>query len=219
MKPSSTLVARSLLTVSLGCFAWACNTDPAKGKAQATVTSASAPVTAAVPAAGAVSYAFSNDGSTIEFVGAKVSAKHEGSFKAFRGTIGVVDADPTKSNVNVEIAIASLAVDPAKLARHLQSADLLDAEKFPKSKFASTAIKAGAENGATHTVSGNLELHGVSKGITFPAKITTSAEQVSVEAEFAINRKDFSIVYPGMPDDLIKDEVLIKLALHAKKAP
>jgi polyisoprenoid-binding protein YceI len=219
MKPSSTIVARSLLTVTLGCLAWACNTDPAKGKTQATVTSATALVTAAAPAAGAVSYAFSNDGSTLQFVGAKVSAKHEGSFKAFRGTISVVGADPTKSNVNAEIEIASLSVDPAKLAGHLKSPDFFNAEKFPKGKFASTAIKAGGENGATHTVTGNLELHGVTRGITFPAKIKIEADQVSVDAEFAINRKDFSIVYPGMPDDLIKDDVLIKLALHAKRTP
>ncbi|HET7542858.1 MAG TPA: YceI family protein [Polyangiaceae bacterium] len=219
MKASSTLIARSLLTVSLGCLAWACNNDPAKGKTQATVTSATEPVTAAAPAAGSVSYAFSNEGSTLEFVGAKVTAKHNGAFKAFRGTINVVGGDATKSNVNAEIDIASLSIEPAKLSGHLKTPDFFDAEKFPKAKFASTAIKAGGDNGATHTVSGNLELHGVSKGITFPAKITIEADHVMVNAEFAINRKDFSIVYPGMPDDLIKDEVLIKLALHAKKAP
>jgi len=219
MKSTSALVAHSLLLVSLGCLGLGCNTDPAKGKTQATVTSATGPVIAAAPAAGAVSYAFSNEGSTLQFVGAKVSAKHEGSFKAFHGTINVVGADATKSNVNAEIEIASLTVEPPKLSGHLKSADFFDAEKFPKGKFVSTAIKAGGENGATHTISGNLELHGVTKGITFPAKIKIEPELVTVDAEFAINRKDFSIVYPGMPDDLIKDEVLIKLALRAKKAP
>jgi polyisoprenoid-binding protein YceI len=219
MKSPSKIVNHSLFLVLLGCLGAGCNTDPAKGKTQATVTSATQPVTAAAPAAGAVSYVFSNEGSKLEFVGAKVSAKHEGSFKAFRGTVNVVGADPTKSNVNAEIDMASLSIEPSKLAGHLKSPDFFDAEKFPKGKFASTAIKAGGENGATHTVSGNLELHGVTKGITFPAKIKIEPEQVTVDAEFAINRKDFSIVYPGMPDDLIKDDVLIKLALVAKKAP
>src|SRR5689334_18762679 len=199
MKTSTTFVARSLFTLALCSLAWGCNNDPAKGKTQATVTSAAEAVTAA-PTAGAVSYAFSNDGSTVDFVGAKVSAKHDGSFKAFRGTINVVGGDATKSSVNAEIDIASLSIEPAKLAGHLKTPDFFDAEKFPKAKFISTAIKAGGENGATHTVSGNLELHGVTKGITFPAKIKIDADQVSVDAEFAINRKDFSIVYPGMPD-------------------
>jgi len=38
-----------------------------------------------------------------------------------------------------------------------------------------------------------------------------------VQASFGINRKDFNIIYPGMPDDLIKDEVLIRLNVNAKK--
>lgn len=209
--------AIALFASFLGLLATSgCNTDPAKGKTQATVGSATAPVTA--PAAGAVNYTFSNDGSKVEFVGAKVSAKHEGSFGAFRGTIGVVDNDAAKSRVNAEIDIASLTVEPPKLAGHLKSADFFDAEKFPHGTFTSTAIKAGGDNGATHTVTGNLELHGVTKSITFPAKIKIDADSVSVDAEFAINRKDFAIVYPGMPDDLIKDDVLIKIALRAKKA-
>ena len=200
----------------LGALATGCNTDPAKGKTQATVGSATAPVTA--PTAGAVKYAFSNDGSKVEFVGAKVSAKHEGSFAAFRGTIAVVDNDATKSSVNAEIDIASLTVEPPKLAGHLKTPDFFDAAKFPHGTFTSTAIKAGGENGATHTVTGNLELHGVTKAITFPAKIKIEGDSVSVDAEFAINRKDFGIVYAGMADDLIKDDVLIKLSLRAKKS-
>jgi polyisoprenoid-binding protein YceI len=124
-----------------------------------------------------------------------------------------------KSSVTAEIDIASLTVEPAKLARHLKTPDFFDAEKFPKAKFASTAIVAGGAAGATHTVTGNLELHGVSKSISFPAKIAIAGDSVSVDAEFAINRKDFGIVYAGMADDLIKDDVLIKLTLRAKQVP
>ena len=219
MRTSSALHSRLLLSlVLLGAVSVGCDNDPAKGKTQATVGSATAPVTAA-PRGAVVNYAFSNDGSKVEFVGAKVTAKHEGSFGAFRGSIALVDGDPSKSTVNAEIDMASLTVEPAKLAGHLKSADFFDAQKFPKAKFVSTAIKPSTEGGATHTVTGNLELHGQTKAITFPAKIKVEGDQVSVDAEFAINRKDFSIVYPGMPDDLIKDEVLIKLALHGKKAP
>ncbi len=218
MKPSLFILRFSVL-VALSGVVCGCNTDPAKGKTQATVGSASAPVMATPPAAGAVSYAFSNDGSKVEFVGAKVSAKHEGSFAAFRGTIGLVDGEPTKSTVNAEIDIASLTVEPAKLAGHLKTPDFFDAAQFPKAKFASTAVKAGGEAGATHTVTGNLELHGVTKAISFPATIKVEGDAVSVNAEFAINRKDFAINYPGMADDLIKDDVLIKLTLHGKKTP
>lgn len=38
------------------------------------------------------------------------------------------------------------------------------------------------------------------------------------KAEFDINRKDFGIVYAGRTDDLIRDEVVIRLDFTAKAA-
>jgi len=191
-----------------------CNADPAKGKAQAT---AAEPVAAAAAPAAAVKYPFSNADSKLEFVGAKVTRKHDGSFQTFTGSVNVVDGDPTKSSVTTEVDVASLKTDEEKLTNHLKTADLLDAAKYPKATFTSTSIKAGGEQGATHTVTGNLQLHGVTKSISFPATIKLGATAVEVSAEFAINRKDFGVVYPGMPDDLIKDQVLLKLQIQAKK--
>jgi polyisoprenoid-binding protein YceI len=196
----------------------ACDNDPAKGKAQAKVSEA-APDTAAAAAPGvSVSYAFSQAGSSIDWVGAKVTAKHDGKFNTFSGKVDVVDGDATKSSANVEIDLASVSSDTEKLTAHLKSPDFFDVAKFPKATFKTTQIKAGGEGGATHTVTGNLDLHGVTKAITFPATIKTSADAVQINAEFAINRKDFQIVYPGMANDLIKDEVLLKLKLDAKKS-
>jgi polyisoprenoid-binding protein YceI len=209
MKTSSLLTA-SLLVLALA----ACDNDPAKGKTQATATAALA-VTAAP--ASAVKYAFSGADSRIDFTGAKVTRKHEGSFQTFTGTVNLVDSDPLKSSVAVDIEVASLKADEEKLTGHLKSGDLLDAAKFPKATFTSTSIKAGGANGATHTVTGNFQLHGVTKSISFPATVKTSGDAVDVDAEFAINRKDFGVIYPGMPDDLIKDEVLLKLHIHARR--
>lgn len=207
------LLGISVLALSLA----ACNNDPAKGKSQA--TAAEAVTAAAAPAAGAsVKYAFTNADSKLDFVGAKVTRKHDGSFQTFSGTITVVDNDPAKSSVTALIDVGSIKSDDEKLTGHLKSPDLLDVGKFPQATFTSTSIKAGGDKGATHTITGNFQLHGVTKSISFPANVKTSAESVDVDAEFAINRKDFGIVYPGMPDDLIKDDVLLKLQIRAKKA-
>lgn len=207
----STLVSLSLLVLAAG----ACDNDPAKGKAQA---SAAAPLAATEVPATAAKYTFSNADSRIEFVGAKVTRKHDGSFQTFTGTVNLVENDPTKSSVAVEIDAASIKADDEKLTGHLKSPDFLDAAKHPKVTFTSTSVKPGGEKGATHTVTGNLQLHGVTKSITFPATIKTSGDTVDVDAEFAINRKDFGIVYPGMPDDLIKDDVLLKLHIRARRS-
>jgi polyisoprenoid-binding protein YceI len=212
-----------LSLVSLACHAClsvsACNTDPAKDKSKATVAEA---VSVAAPSgasnAGATVYAFSQDDSKLEFVGAKVTGKEEGYLKVFSGKIQSPDGKPENSTVNAEMDIASLTMGKAKLMEHLKSPDFFDAARFPKGTFVSTSVKAGGEKGATHTITGNLTLHGVTKSITFPATIHIAADSAQTDAEFAINRKDFGIAYPGAPDDLIKDEVLVKLTIRAKKA-
>lgn len=199
------------------CFAlFACDSNPAEGKSVAKVNEAVTPAPAA-SSTDAVKLTFSNDGSKIDFVGAKVTKKHDGSFAVFSGTIDWVEASPEKSAVKVEIDTSSIQADDAKLTSHLKTPDLLDVAKYPKATFESTSVKTGGEGGASHTVTGNFNLHGVTKSITFPAKISGRADGADVDAEFAINRKDFEITYPGMPDDLIKDEVLIKLQIRAKK--
>ena len=196
-----------------------CNNNPSEGKSIAKVGEPAQVAQQLGSATAATKYVFSNAASKIEFVGAKVTRKHDGAFNVFSGALDLVDGDPSKSIVTVEIATGSLTADDPKLTSHLKSPDLLDVEKFPKATFRSTAIKLGGEGGASHTVTGNFSLHGVSKSITFPVKVKVVADSVDADAEFAINRKDFGVVYPGMPDDLIKDDVLIKLTLHGIKVP
>lgn len=210
-----TRIGASTLALSLALVVSACDNNPSKGKTQVTTAE---PVTAAAVPASASKYTFSNADSKIDFVGAKITRKHDGSFQAFTGSVNLVDNNPEKSSVSTEIDVGSLKTDEEKLTAHLKTADLLDVGKYPKATFASTSIKAGGANGATHTVTGNFQLHGVTKSITFPAAIKVNGDAVDVDAEFAIKRKDFGIVYPGMPDDLIKDDVLLKLHLHSTKA-
>lgn len=201
-----------------GMLALGCNNDPAAGK---TKVEASAPVAPApqpaAPAASAVTFTLAPTAGSIDFVGAKITDKHEGSFKNFSGAIHYIDGQIEKSHVTVSIDVNSLQVDPEKLRGHLLSADFFDVEKFPQATFSSTSIVAKPAGAATHEITGNLELHGVKKSITFPASITANDTGLMVAAEFAINRKDFNIVYPGKPDDLIKDDVLIKLKFNPKK--
>ena len=210
---------RNLLTLAL-CLAGlaGCDNKPAEGKPKAAVSELAQPAGPVSPAGELTSYSFSQENSKVEFTGAKVTGKHLGSFKTFTGTIRTQagSSDATAGSVDVSIEMDSLAADADKLTEHLKSPDLLDAVAFPRATFSSTKIEKN--EGASYTVTGNFSLHGVPKQITFPATIRLSPEQVEAEAEFAINRKDFNITYPGKPDDLISDDVLIKLTIRAPKA-
>ena len=110
--------------------------------------------------------------------------------------------------------------DSDNLTGHLKNQDFFDVPKFPTSKFVTTKVAPGGDAklaGSNTMITGNLTLHGVTKQIAFPAKVeVTEAGAVKLESEFAINRKDFGIVYGGKADDLIRDEVVIKLAVKAQ---
>lgn len=181
---------------------------------KAVVDAAPAPTANTAPLEGALPYPFTQADSKLTWVGAKITGKHEGAFGVFGGIVELVGNDPTKSRVRAEIDTTSLTTAPEKLVAHLKSPDFFAVQEWPKAAFVSTAI---AKAGEAYTVTGDLTLHGVTKSISFPATITATEPEVSVTADFKINRKDFGIVYPGMPDDLIADDVAIKLDIHAKK--
>lgn len=207
-----------LLVLPLVVLALTACPDPAKNKPKAEVSPTLVQQVVDLPAlAGAVPHTFSNADSKLLWTGAKVSKKHPGGFTAFSGLVELVGGDPTKSRVRVDIDMTSVVTDAPKLVGHLKSPDFFDVEKFARSTFVSDAVVAKADAAGTFDVSGTLTLHGVSKRLTFPASISVEGDTVKVKAEFAINRKDFGIVYPGAPDDLIADEVLIALDVAAKK--
>ncbi|MEO7660454.1 MAG: YceI family protein, partial [Pyrinomonadaceae bacterium] len=76
--------------------------------------------------------------SKIEFVGSKVTGKHEGGFRSFEGVIDLVNDKAVDSSVVVEIKMVSVFTDADGLTKHLQTGDFFEAEKFPISKFVST---------------------------------------------------------------------------------
>lgn len=208
--------------LSLVVFMTACE-DPAANKPKATTTNttANAPAntanTATAPAK-SETLALNPETSKIGFVGSKVTGKHDGGFKKFTGSIDLVNGKPEESKVSVDIDVASVFTDQDGLTKHLQTGDFFDVAKFPKATFASTKIVPDTANGAgNYTITGDLELRGVKKSITFPATITVSDLEVTVNAEFSINRKDFGILYAGKADDLIRDDVVLKLDLKTAR--
>ncbi len=200
------------LALGLALSVTACS-NPADGKPQAKVEEAAPQDNAATPAAKSGGYSVNAAASKLEFVGSKVTGSHPGGFKSFTATVDPKGDKVEGGSVSVEIDIDSMFSDSEKLTGHLKSPDFFDAKAHPKATFQSSEIKAGGSDGHSHTVVGNLGLHGVTKQITFPANIAMDGGKVTVKSEFSINRKDFDMAYAGKADDLIRDEVVIKLDL------
>lgn len=162
---------------------------------------------------GGTKYVFA-EGSEVTFVGSKVTGSHKGGFKTISGHFTVKDGALAGNDHAVKIDMNSIWSDDEKLTGHLKSGDFFEVEKFPESTFAATSLTKKSDT--EYEVAGNFTLHGVTKNISFPATAETEGDTVKITADFNINRKDFGVVYAGMPDNLIRDEVVIGLNLVVK---
>jgi polyisoprenoid-binding protein YceI len=211
MKSATAVLALSVLMLAPACRESEIDQKPA---AEVSDVATSTETVATAPTAGATTQNVIKEKSSIRFVGAKVTRDHKGEFKNFDGSVEYVAGKPT--NVNFTIDLNSIETDEAKLTGHLKTADFFDVAKYPTATFTSTSLTeapAGTAGGATHVLKGNLNMHGVSKEVTVPVTTQTTAEGVRATSDFTINRHDWGISYKGMADDLIKDEVLMKLDL------
>jgi polyisoprenoid-binding protein YceI len=218
MKSRSLFFALMLLTIP-ACQKSEITDKPA---AEVTDTSATAADTAATTTQSGPSTRANvlKEKSKIEWVAGKVTRDHNGSFKTFDG--GIEYAGATPQAISFDIDLNSVESDDEKLTGHLKSPDFFDVAKFPKATFTSTSLTpadAGAPAGTTHMLRGTLDLHGVQKEVVIPVKTEQTAEGVRTTSEFTINRHDWGISYKGMADDLIRDNVLMKLDLWFPPPP
>ncbi len=210
------------LTILILALVGGCS-DPTADKTAATVT---APIEVAQPAPDASTpdpaapaaqvFKFTNEGNGIDFEGYKVTGSHVGGFGAFQGSVTVPAGDIAQAQIDLTIDMTSTYSDAPDLTKKLLSADFFEAETYPTSVFKSTSIAKSPAGGDTYDVTGNLTLHGVTKGITFPANITVNGDTLETSAEFTIKRFDWNVNFKGMADDLIREDVLLYFDITAK---
>ncbi len=163
--------------------------------------------------------------STLGWIGTKPSGKHNGSFAITSGNVQL--ADGTIKGGEFVIDMNSLTVldltgkGKEGLEGHLKAPDFFDVAKNPISTFAiSDVAKLDAAQtttlvGATHTIAGNLTMHGVTKNISFPAIVTVAKKKITAVADFNIDRTEWGMSYGA--DGKVAKEVNLKLNLVAGK--
>ncbi len=180
--------------------------------------------------------------SKIEWVATKVTGYHTGTVNIKDGQVDVKDGNISggklvldMSSIVVSGPAGSDEKANAKLLGHLKSPDFFEVASHPEATFVITEVKpfSGAVKDTTdprqqtiskykvvnptHSVSGNLTIKGISKNIVFPAQITVTGNMVDAIARFNVDRTQWNIVYPGKPDDLIRNDIHFGFALKAAK--
>ena len=124
--------------------------------------------------------------------------KVRGQLGAFTGTARIDEANPSASQVDLSIDVASIETGSADRDGHLKSADFFDAETYPSITFTSTDVQ---RDGTDWTITGDLTIKDVTKSLTIPFEQTGSAQdpfgnvRVGFEGETTITRKDWGLTW------------------------
>jgi polyisoprenoid-binding protein YceI len=163
--------------------------------------------------------------SMVGWVGTKPSGKHNGSIKITEGGIQVKKGKMLGGNFTIDMnSIANLDLQGKGkdgLEGHLKSGDFFDVAKFPTATFKVTGVTpiAATQNvkleGATHNISGNLTMRGVTQNVTFPAVVSITESSLTAKADFNIDRTLWGITYGA--DGKVAKEINITLDIKAAK--
>lgn len=157
--------------------------------------------------------------SKVNWIGTKVTGKHNGTIDLKSGSVFVKDGAIVAGKFVADMTTIDdkdlTGEYQAKLTKHLRSDEFFDVAKFPEGIFEISSVEK-SPNGVT--IKGNLTLKGVAHGVTFDAAVVfDKGVPSSAKATFNIDRKKWGIVYPGKPDDLISDTINLTLDLKIKK--
>jgi len=193
----------------------ACIEDVAKDKVQAEVQEvAPGEERQRAPAADGAAWTVDAEASTVRALGAKITATHPIDFPDVDAE--VVVSEGNLSSLSYTVQMATLVSDHPKLTKHLKNDHFFDVPNHPTSTFTSSSFTPGSDAaGMTHTVTGVLTIRGNRKEVTFPARVQVEGSRLTAHTEFALDRRDFGIVYPGKPDDLVQDKVVLTVHIEA----
>lgn len=147
-------------------------------------------------------------------------ANVRGRFGNIGGQIVLNDADFTKSTVNVTIDMSTVDTGVGPRDADLKSDHFFDVAHFPTATFVSTSV---AKIGSGLTVTGNLNLHGVTKPVTLNVEGPTGPipgmdhkPHSGFSATTTVSRTAFGIA-PTYPASVVGDEVKLTIDLDVVK--
>lgn len=166
--------------------------------------------------------------SVVEWVGKKPTGQHTGTIGLQSGSLtvdnGKITGDFTIDMNSITVTDITEADGKLDLEAHLKGTGKEDgADHFFNVKtYPTGTFKLTSFDGAN--VTGDLTLKGKTKTISFPATLTITDNEVTLESKpFEINRVDFGVnyasksVFGDLKDKFINDEIELVVKVKAKK--
>jgi polyisoprenoid-binding protein YceI len=162
--------------------------------------------------------------SQVMWKAAKVTGEHW-------GYVPIADANLDYSNGKitggsfamdmVNLTVEDLTDEKSKgnLTNHLKSDDFFSVEKFNKSTFKITDVKS--TSATDYTITGDLTIKGITKPVSFPAKVTVAGNKMTATGTIKFDRTHYDIkfrsgnFFENLGDRMIYDEVNLDVKLVA----
>lgn len=146
---------------------------------------------------------------------------------SIRGEVRVVEEEPARSSVRVEVDARQLQVtgegepqqDVPEVQRTMQT-KVLEVERYPQILFESRRLEVvrRTADGARLRITGDLTLHGVTREQTLEADVRLAPDRVRAEGELTIRHRDFRIEPVSVAAGLVKvaDRLKVCFAIEAR---
>ncbi len=162
--------------------------------------------------------------SAISWKAEKTTGTHNGTIKIRSGSLTFYCKQLAKGSILIDmnsINVADLSMpDKQKLENNLKGDNFFDTGQFPLARLDIVSVDHQSEP-TYHfvTITGNLQMHGITKKIIFTADISKSAgDNFTAQSDIVINRRDFNIATKNFKyDTFINTAIRLHVLVQANK--
>ena len=124
-----------------------------------------------------------------------------------------MESTPLTLKGSIEVSMSDLISENKRRDADMQEA--LESSIFPKVVFELKEVVAKGED--NYLLKGTMNLHGVTKPITFEGKITEESSTVRIKATSALKMTDFGIKPPKLLFLSVRDQVDLSVDISLKR--
>jgi polyisoprenoid-binding protein YceI len=163
--------------------------------------------------------------SSVEWHAEKITGSHSGTVALKKGNV-MLENDQLTGGMFImdmnKIAVTDIKGEgKTKLEGHLNSKDFFNVGEHAEAMFKITSVKPMKSDDANFNteISGELTIKGITKPVTFPAKVSVEKGKFAAYGEMTIDRTNYDIKYGSSSffDDLgdraIYNEFTLKISL------
>ena len=134
----------------------------------------------------------------------------------------VIVYNPATNNIQISVSVINFKFKNALMEEHFNE-NYLETEKFPKAGFKgkiNEPVDLTKDGETKVTVTGKMEVHGVTKDETYPGTITKNGNEIIIKTKFKIKLVDYGIKVPSLYvkniADIVDVDVVSTLEVYKK---